>query len=163
MWYSFHAFGLFINISHSQTVPAPTVPEQPLPYQMLHLQTLPPGLICGGVYESLRLNTAAACEKNPLEKKDPRPKTLKAKMSPPETIPPVKGIIRLKCFQSKCPTTGPRKKVCHQYKEGKAEVRQLVYIFLYFCFLYIYQCTSCLSIDIHFVNIVIDKYLFSIY
>ena len=53
---------------------------------------LSPGLSHGGVSNSLQYNTTAACEKNPLEKGYPRPETLEARKTHPETTPPGNGI-----------------------------------------------------------------------
>ena len=63
MWYSFHKFGPFRKLSHSQTVLAPTLQAQPIPDYTLPPQTLSPGLSHDGVSNSLRNDTTSAHKK----------------------------------------------------------------------------------------------------
>ena len=91
--------------------------------------------------------------KPPPGKKDPQPKTLGAKTSAPEKIPPRNGITRLKLFQSKLLTTGPGEKIVSSIKRREIGV-QAVGVNFFFLFV------LCISINVHLVYLL--TYIFSI-
>ena len=73
--------------------------------------------------------------------------------------PPINVITRLKCFWIKHTTRGPGEKSVSsiERRESGSKVVGVILVFL-FSFLSIYLCTFCLYIDLHFVNIIIEKY-----
>ena len=75
--------------------------------------------------------------------------------------PPRIGITWLKRFHNKRPTIGPVKKSSSiERRESGGAFGVKLFVFFFMC---IFNFISCLYIEVHFVNLKIDKYLLSIY